>query len=301
MLLVWGRACAVVNVWLYVGTLEDMSLSAVQRVASASIRKHGDATASGITKVLAGLGNAGKCRNNILRDLQRALERDNVLYVPPTYLNIPVAKGRTRDWPIVAPHELFGKLLTHDIAGRVLKGTLDLVGFWNHFEEEPGFSGHPVVTDHGLRATTIPIRIHGDDGRWSGKERPILVLQWGGMHHTPHPYDCRLLACVIPGVLYRKVRKINRTLREIWKLLTWSFNLMFEGKYPTEPYAPHLIIVSTDHVGVHTLWCGVSSLLEFVYRHYWVLTPPVVRLGRHLLLGVQRMPASVSQAGCEPV
>jgi len=213
-----------------------MSLSALQRICAASVQEHGAEGVAEMTQVLAQLGNGGRCKNNILRDLQVALERDNALYVTPTYLTIPIAHGRTMQWPVVPPHELFGKLLQHNVGSRILRGTLDLSGFWNSMATEPGFARHPVVNDHSKRAQTFPIRIHGDDGRWSGKERPILVLQWGGMHHTPHPYDCRLLCCVIPGILYRKSRKINHTLRAIWTFLTWSFNLMLEGRWPAEPF-----------------------------------------------------------------
>jgi len=207
------------------GMMENISLAAVQRLAAASKAENG--TVGKLTEELAGLGSKGKFGNNIQRDFTRKF-RTQQFYVEPDFVPVPVMHKdgvvRTVAWPVLSPHRMIRMLDRNSLTERFLLGNIDVSSFWSQFGAAPGMQRFA-----GLSARHLPIRIHGDEGKWLGKERSIMIINWSGIAHAGNTFDDRLLFTVVPALVYYKEKGNNLTLNALFAYLTWSINLTQEN------------------------------------------------------------------------
>lgn len=216
------------------GMMEEISMASVQRLAAASKAENG--AVSSLTEELAGLGSQGRNGSNIQRDFARKI-RTHKFYVEPDLVPIPVMQKdgvvRTVDWPVLSPHKMIAMLDRHSLTQRFLLGDIDLTNLWTRFGAAPGMQRFA-----GLSAQHIPIRIHGDEGKWLGKERSIMIINWSGIAHAGNTFDDRLMFTVAPSLVYYKEGGSNITLNALFAYLTWSINLTQEsGLQPG--FVPH--------------------------------------------------------------
>ena len=109
---------------------------------------------------------------------------------------------------------------------------------------EPGYevlTGLPDFPNNIGRLSLIPLRLHTDEGKWTGsaKNRVITVVAISGMAHSPHPFESRLLFTVMPSSLYHKEGKTNpsnRTLEHLFQFAVWSLAFMWMNLWPVMPF-----------------------------------------------------------------
>ena len=205
--------------------MEDISLAAVQRLAAASKAENGEVAP--LTNTLAGLGCQGRFGSNIQRDFARKFKTQQ-FYVEPDLITVPVMHKdgvvRTAAWPVISPHKMCAMLENNSLAKRILLGDIDVTKFWKEFGAAPGMQRFA-----GLSAEHLPVRIHGDEGKWLGKERSIMVINWSGIAHAGNTFDDRFMFTVVPSLVYFKQNGCNMTLNALFDYLTWSMNLTHES------------------------------------------------------------------------
>lgn len=125
------------------------------------------------------------------------------------------------------------------------------------FGKEPGMQNIGCPTDVLQQLLTMPLRLHGDEGRYYNL-RSVMIFSLGGVRHTNDVYQSRLLLTVLPSTRYsyskknvhtgklgkrkrmlsRKM-KFNQTFREISEFLAWSLDVLRSGLFPDQPYVCH--------------------------------------------------------------
>ena len=67
------------------------------------------------------------------------------------------------------------------------------------------------------RLSLIPLRVHMDEGKWTGraKNRVIMVCSISGMAHTPRPFESRLLFSVMPIFCIIKLESGTRQTKHL--------------------------------------------------------------------------------------
>jgi hypothetical protein len=174
-----------------------------------------------VVQMLAGQGHAGRNLKAFMLQQRYGIE--------PTYIGIPVAKGRTtieRLWPVFAPHEVLFVFRTR------LAATGRNPDFWETLQRtEPGFKDQAFQPD----LDTLPLKLHADEGKFTSK-RQIMICQFSTFFHAADPLDSRYLLFVMPGSLYSKTGTRNHTLNKLWEFLVWSFGYVVRGVWPTDPF-----------------------------------------------------------------
>jgi hypothetical protein len=172
-----------------------MPLAKVQKICSASSLESG-ASAAELTRTVASLGAGGLHTRNIGRDFSRLIRRNLQMYIEPSYLEVPTSHGVVR-WPILAPHESIAKLGELNLVNKVILGNLNVSEFWGRLAQDPCLAPATVAAmKEAAVLGSLPLRIHGDEGQWLGRDRGILVLSLSGYVHSTHPYDSRVLVTV---------------------------------------------------------------------------------------------------------
>ena len=142
-----------------------------------------------------------------------------------------------------APHEAVG-ILGDALIKNIFVGPIQLGQFWERFLAEPGYemlTALPDFPNNIGRLSLIPLRLHIDEGKWTGsaKNRVITVIAISGMAHTPHPFESRLLFSVMPSSLYHKEGKknpSNQTLEHLYRFAVWSLAFMWMNLWPVMPF-----------------------------------------------------------------
>jgi len=151
-------------------------------------------------------------------------------------------------WPVIAPHEIIHYVIENGKMREMLLGDVSLMEFWQLFMKEPGFEKLSSLLAGQVLETVIPLRFHGDEGKWYNLKN-IMIFSVGGIAHSNDPYLTRLLLTVLPGTKYvyekRKITtangkkrwfKYNCTFAAIAEFLAWSFEVAASGKWPDQPY-----------------------------------------------------------------
>jgi hypothetical protein len=209
---------------------QDVPLAKIQRICAASAMESGPSAAA-LTIQVASLGAEGQHVRNVMRDFHRLIRRNLRVYVEPTYVEIPTSQGLVK-WPILAPHETFAKLADLDLTKKILLGDLDPAEFWNRMKLDPCISS--ATAEAMTRASaldSVPIRLHGDEGQWLGRDRGVLILSLGGFVHASHPYDARMLICVgLLSLVMEIIRRHGLSLSAVSSSMSaLSTSLSFSG------------------------------------------------------------------------
>lgn len=237
---------------------EDLPLSKVRKLAAT--HKRGSKACAWIGK----LGNYGKHKSNMYRDLCRALKR--VTGIEPTMIDVPMRlkKGGTviKKWPVISICECLYCLHEKGLLDSFLLGDVKLSEWWQVMFKEPGFEALARDFAQADLDKLFPVRSHGDEGKWHlGKA--IMVWSFSGLHHHNDVYLSRLLSTVMPATRYaytkkkvqglRKSRwmKVNITFRAVAKFFLWDLQAGQQGIFPDTPY-----VWSLD--SVHVCSCDVA-------------------------------------------
>jgi hypothetical protein len=237
---------------------QDLPLRKIRRLAGHH-KKH-----SRVCADFSKIGSGGKFLGNLYRDLFKKLKQQGC--VQPTMILIPMRNRRgtvrTLRWPVIAPHEFIAHVVESGCWKGMLVGDYDIDLFWNALLQEPWFEQLKLLLDAVSDKLRLPLRFHGDEGRFYNL-RCILILSLGGILHHQDPYRSRVLLTVVPSTQYSyghrmvpiertlkakdnangvrkpKLRKlkINNTLLAISEFLAWSLEWCAKGLWPDEPYA----------------------------------------------------------------
>jgi hypothetical protein len=102
--------------------------------------------------------------------------------------------------------------------------------FWEECSNEPWFASHPV-RECAQVATTIPVRLHGDEGQ-SHRKKPMLVLNWSSALVHGDSWDTRLLITVIPTGKCIKAGRTNASAQALCRAVAFSLTCLLDGTEP---------------------------------------------------------------------
>lgn len=107
--------------------------------------------------------------------------------------------------------------------------------FWRHVSASPWGQRHPVFREPSLLGWTIPLRFHGDDASTKSlrPEKFAILSIHGALSRGLTSLESRLLVCCLPDA--RLVHGV--TLRELSRVLEWSFGCLADGLWPTHDHA----------------------------------------------------------------
>lgn len=211
--------------------MQDTPIARLQEICHNTFKR---GVATPLEAAFAALGCWGKHASNIVRDLSARMRQDLINFIEPTWVPVLTAEGPS-SWPILPPHELMSLMVDHRESE--LRGGLDMQEFWDQFLRDPWYDNNWKQAARARKLSeVIPLRLHGDEGRFSGKNRGVLVLQLSTFAHSAHAYDSRYLLSVIPSARYFKEKTYNRTLDGLMKFIVWSVGCLEQGIWPQEPY-----------------------------------------------------------------
>ena len=213
------------------GFCQGVSVSEAQKIGNSA---HKDGL--GGANLLASIGSYGKYLANAERDFHRRVHLPIEPYKVQTVIS--TEKGpREATLHVLLPHELAHQLYAHEPShfhSRFLSvdGVEALRSFGQNSEEEEWFAHHPDAAAIRQSPTNfIPVRIHGDDAPLHKTHHgsSMYVLQWTSCM-------CRLSSwlsrCLMVCMLFDAILK-NVSLRPIWRVLIWSFDVLASGVMPS--------------------------------------------------------------------
>ena len=189
-------------------------------------------------EALAKIGTAGKNSNNCHRDIMKAVEGATKL---PTALavQLPFAgKLGLQNQSVLLPHEMFATIF-HEYPNSwkmiMLPDSAKLHEFWTAMETHPNMLGHPNTTRPEYKDKCIPLALRGDEVPVTGRgkcwrkrtltfQRLSLVGRGGTADRTIWVWSVIEKYCV-PGE--------NGTLDTFWKIISWSFDWLWRGQWPS--------------------------------------------------------------------
>ena len=194
------------------------------------------------------IGTWGKYQRNLYRDLSRALRR--ATGIEPTLIDVPVRIKKAtviRKWPVISISECLYALREKNMLAEFAFGDISSSVWWSTLFKEPGFEAIASEFAHCDPDSLVPLRLHGDEGRFHvGKL--IMVFSYSGFRHCNDVFKSRLLSTVCPASRYaygkKKVQgmkksrwmKINQTFRAISQFLLWDMQNGQRGIFPAKPY-----------------------------------------------------------------
>ena len=211
----------------------QMSAQTAQRIAAAALR-----SPRPLIERIAKVGVSGANPNNAPRDFRNLIGDDSV---PPTYeFTLRATDVKTKSMTlsrckVMLPHEVFAWLY---VTGRSFlfdeaSSDVILADFW----DATLASGDPHMANHPLRGDTrdwkrkaIPLLAYGDGTRYTQRES-IEFVAWSFLlvrHASATSWATRYIAAA-----WAKTAEDGRdTWEQIWMVLVWSFDALFEGVHP---------------------------------------------------------------------
>ena len=180
---------------------------------------------------LAAIGNWGTNPQN----MQRALI--GVFGHPPgappfTLVEIPTKHGTRTPHPFLLPHLFFQHYYSEqrDKWVQAMRGSPRAPAqFWEKMRNSDYFAFHPnAATQQWGR--TIPLGLHGDGGAFSGHDS-LMTISWNSLLGNGPTIAKRFLITVV-----KKSDMTPATLDAIFKVASWSFNVLLSGQTPSHNY-----------------------------------------------------------------
>ena len=193
-------------------------------------------------RALASLGSWGKHPANMHRDLLRAVGAGAKLVSSTLafHINLETQRGAwTRSLvDMILPHKLFASMY-HErhqaFLASILGGDANNVRrFWEAMQTHPILLARPELRTRADLLQVIPIGLHGDGVsymqlRAGGKS--LEVLSWSSLlSRGPTKSNSFLIFLVVKSLI--KETGWGRSWPVIWKVLSWSFIALAEGKWP---------------------------------------------------------------------
>ncbi len=220
-----------------------MSPQQIQKIASLAMQ---DFTASSSTGThlqdlakLASLGQSGRNPNNCHKDLLAFVDHMSSVPAPvPFRLPFKVADSSQN---IMLPHVLFSAM--HANYGKAFEKTMlgncpeQLPKFWQAVRNHPSFQSHPLLSEKnaGWQSRCIPLSLHGDGVPISGIGKVWAKLMtsysWSSMLGSGNTSECQNYIWSVTDACATK-----ETTEQFFSILKWSFNCLYEGKWPEKDY-----------------------------------------------------------------
>lgn len=193
---------------------------------------------------LASLGTSGEFPNNVGRDMDLAMDMDDLNIPEPLFVKCWVKDRRCnppalvqRDLPIWCPHELASSIyenFRHEFDERFLGPPGELQRFWASVKpSDPRFKDHEVWTKDGYQHKAFPLRIHGDSVPYGkGSLRNLDCVSVSSPCGTGGALDKLFLAFAVPASISVSKGPFQST-KPLWRRFIWSKDALFSGRHPT--------------------------------------------------------------------
>ena len=181
------------------------------------------------------------------RNLTRSLEShlQNLADVPePLSINIPLAgvPASADSSLVLLPHEQFAHMFTsgEGWGASILPDAGALETFWNSFDHHPCMQGHPVLKKPDRTSKAVPIMLHGDEVPVMGVGKiwchSVLAFSWCSLMSVASGRSASDAMVYVWGVFEKYILPTTSegmgTIDSFFKLLSWSFGILFTGKWP---------------------------------------------------------------------
>ena len=195
---------------------------------------------------LSKIAAEGNCPQNAHRDLERCMAP---MKLPEPYkFQLRCATetpGIYREHPfeMLLPHEWFHAVYTdypEHFKEYICGGEHDVQSFWDDVSSHPNVVGNIVRTIPDCKRKVIPISLHGDGvpikgvGKsWSESQ---TAYSWCSLLCTRGSTSMyNFLICTLFQHLVAK-SPACRTMARFWKILCWSLEAMYDGRFPTQDW-----------------------------------------------------------------
>jgi hypothetical protein len=193
-------------------------------------------------ETLAKIGTAGKNSNHCHRDIMKAVEGTTKL---PAALDVrlPFAgKLGLQKQSVLLPHEMFAAIF-HEYPNTWNKAILPdgakLHEFWTAMETHPNMLGHPNQTRPDYKDKCVPLALHGDEVPVTGRGKCwckcMLTFQWLSL--VGHGGTADRMVWVWSVIEKYCVPGENGTLDLFWQIISWSFDWLWRGQWPSHNWA----------------------------------------------------------------
>ena len=189
------------------------------------------------------LANLAQGRN-LLRSVFAQLRKSTSL-PEPTKIPMPYTDG-WQDTFILLPHEWFAAMAEDEYNWRrtICPNEDRLSDFWDSWENHPGMVRHPMKGISNWKTKFLPISLHGDEVPVMGVGkiwcRSVLAFTWMSMLANGLGSQMSDIVFYIWGIFSKFVAPASAntlgSMETLWRVLRWSFQSMFEGKWPTRDW-----------------------------------------------------------------
>ena len=214
--------------------------------------------ASDLAKMSA-MGSGGQHPQNIQRQLIRMFGS------PPgapgfVWCEVTTRKGKSLH-PFFLPHQWLSSLHAEhpDQFASALKGPeIGANEFWNEMAGSAFVDSHPGLDPEKL-PQTIPVGLYGDAGKYS-KQDSLMIFTWNSLLGTGSTITKKFLCTAI-----RKADVVPGTYDDILNILSWSFNVMLTGLWPSIDWQGRELEPRPEYLagGLRACLCQVRGDWEF--------------------------------------
>ena len=226
----------------------QLSTPQIQRIAAAA---KADFEAGGHTvpdqiENISAIGSHGRHTGHLFRDLTKYKIKQPILASARVDYTMWIRKigFRTKQSPIsiVLPHALFS-LLYHSnrqaFGNMLLGSTNEISKFWDEVASTQKYQHHPVRRRKDHKRLCIPLGLHGDGVAVTGINRSwqksVDAYSWSSLLASGQTKLTNFLVFVaIQGILCTSPDK--STMDEFWRVLSWSLNALYRGRWPTSDH-----------------------------------------------------------------
>ena len=213
----------------------EITACKIQSIAQAAEE---DGASCPVLHVLANLGEDKNCARNLqMRLAPNVLQGASITVTLPMLNPIQVVHAPT---PLLLPHMLFAALYEADVElfkQHILGGSSETIpNFWDSVSDHPSMLNHPMKEKQSWRTTFVPLSLHGDGVAIAGCGRPwsksAEVLSWSSMLASGSTIMKNYMIVMIHKLLCCKSIGCHHTLNAVFDQLIWSFQILFDGKWP---------------------------------------------------------------------
>ena len=227
------------------GQLSTPQIQRIAAAAKADFEAGGHTVPDQIEKISA-IGSHGRHTGHLFRDLTKYKIKQPILASARVDYTMWIRKigFRTKQSPIsiVPPHALFS-LLYHSnrqaFDNMLLGSTNEISKFWDEVASTQKYQHHPVRRRKDHKRLCIPLGLHGDGVAVTGINRSwqksVDAFSWSSLLASGQTKLTNFLVFVaIQGILCTSPDK--STMDEFWRVLSWSLNALYRGRWPTSDH-----------------------------------------------------------------
>ena len=204
---------------------------------------------------LSAAGSSGANPQNVHRSLMR------LFGVPEgcpemLWVHLPTKKGRVPH-PVLLPHRWFASLASKrpELFASAIRGPDGgCREYWDQMSGTPFVANHPALDDH-LLSKIAPLGFYGDAGSFSHQDS-LYCFAWNSMLGQGQTLAKRFVCTVV-----RKSDVVAGTFDELFRILSWSFNVILGGIWPGEDWLGRPL---TENTGKYLVAGGIRGCMAQV-------------------------------------